>query len=877
VLRPRLAQQFSASLERLLTLVCAPAGYGKTTLIAEWLSSDAGEGFRAAWFSLDDDDNDPSRFLSYLVSAFAQISDVNLNELLSLMRSPQPPPPKILLTALLSQIEAVPDPIILVLDDYHVITAAPIHEAMTFLLDHLPARIHLVITSREDPSFPLARLRGRGLLAEIRADELRFTPDEAGQFLAQMLGISLSAEQIRDLDARTEGWIAGLQLAALAMKGRGDVDSFISAFTGSHRFILDYLTEEVLNRQPESVKQFLLHTSVLNRLCGPLCDAVTGGTDGQDMLEHIERGNLFMISLDDERCWYRYHYLFAEMLRKRSQQTITESAILEQRRRASRWFAEESLIDEAVSHAIVAKDFEFAASTLEGAENISFAEWRVGAGLRWSRLLPEAVIARHPRLLLHLGLWYARTGQNDIAQKHLRDARAALELDAFAPDTQTELSAYANLIEANFAILRGEASRALALVESTLAALLDDNLRYRHFALTIAGVAHRMLGNFDSAERAYSENYDIAAKLRDGELLIRTVVQAATTKWLFRVSLSDSIALYSDTLALLIEWNQHYLPTIGVIYVSLGAAQFELNQLDDAVASSLLALKHSENTVPNVAYAAYLVLIRAYQCLGAVDEMLTTARKLNELHKMFPSMPGALLYLYQLHIWIIGHALDGVVDLNAYTKEAMNATAAIKPTPYMVQLFTIRNRMRHDLATLPDTLMQLEGLQAEFETKAMNTCLIDVLIVKALVLDKLKRMEEAGAAITQALKLTEPHGLVRTFVDEGTPMAALLREARARGIAVDYVTNLLSAFDHETPAKSTARYEKRINGEFEPLSERELEVLQLIADGASNREIAHQLVVSLGTVKKHLNNIFLKLDAHSRTQALAAAKKYKLL
>jgi LuxR family maltose regulon positive regulatory protein len=334
------------------------------------------------------------------------------------------------------------------------------------------------------------------------------------------------------------------------------------------------------------------------------------------------------------------------------------------------------------------------------------------------------------------------------------------------------------------------------------------------------------------------------------------VVQAATTIRLFGARLNEGIALYSDTLALLTRWKQHYLPTTGVIYVSLAAAQFELNQLHDAIASAVLALEYSENTIPQAACGAYLVLIRAYACLGAMDEMLTTARKLDDLLKMFPSIPGILLYFHQLHIWTVGDVLDGVIDLNRYIEQVMSATVAIKPTPYTVQLFTIRNRMR-DLATLPDALTQLERLQIEFETKVMNTCLIDVLIVKALVLRRLRRMEEAVATVIQVLKLTEPHGFVRVFADEGTPMAAILRQIRAQGTATSYVTKLLTAFDQKLSADNVNMNDQRLGDGIEPLSERELEVLRLIADGASNREIAETLVVSIGTVKKHLNNIFL--------------------
>ncbi|MBZ0304129.1 MAG: hypothetical protein K8J31_30620, partial [Anaerolineae bacterium] len=310
VSRPRLIEQFNRGLSRPLTLICAPAGFGKTTLLSEWLDSETGSDMPLAWVSLDEDDNDPGRFLTYIICALTNVgSFLESEDLLSLLQSSQPPPPKAILTSLISQMEAYPNRLGLVLDDYHLISTPVIHEAMAFFLDHLPYQMRLVITSREDPPLPLARLRGRGQLAEIRADDLRFLKEEAALFLQEALGLTLTTQQVMDLDARTEGWIAGLQLAALAMKGREDLTGFISAFTGSHRFILDYLTEEVLSRQPEHIQSFLLQTSILNHMCGPLCNVVSGRSDSLVLLEQIERDNLFLIPLDDDRRWYRYHHL----------------------------------------------------------------------------------------------------------------------------------------------------------------------------------------------------------------------------------------------------------------------------------------------------------------------------------------------------------------------------------------------------------------------------------------------------------------------------------------------------------------------------------------------------------------------------------------
>ena len=369
VLRPRLIERLNEGLHRKLTLISAPAGFGKTTLVSEWV---AGCERPAAWLSLDEGDNDPTRFLAYLVAALQTIA-ANIGEgVLGALQSPQPPPTESILTTLLNEIATVPDDFVLVLDDYHVIDARTVDDALTFLLDHLPPQMHLVIATREDPHLPLARLRARGQLTELRAADLRFTPAEAAEFLNGVMGLNLSAEDIAALETRTEGWIAGLQLAAISMRGHEDATSFIESFTGSHRFVLDYLVEEVLQQQSESVQAFLLRTSILDRLCGPLCDAVLldPSASGQETLEYLEHANLFLVPLDNERRWYRYHHLFAELLRQRLHQSVA-SATGDERAwpnctyAPAQWYEDNGLDMEAIHHALAAEDFERAASLIE--------------------------------------------------------------------------------------------------------------------------------------------------------------------------------------------------------------------------------------------------------------------------------------------------------------------------------------------------------------------------------------------------------------------------------------------------------------------------------------------------------------------------------
>ena len=394
VLRPRLIERLNEGLSagRKLTLISASAGFGKTTLVSEWV---AGCGRPVAWLSLDEGDNDPTRFLTYLVAALQTIAANIGAGVLAVLQSPQPPPTESILTALLNEITTIPDNFVLVLDDYHVIDSKPVDEALTFLLEHLPPQMHLVIATREDPHLPLARLRARGQLTELRAADLRFTPAEAAEFLNQVMGLNLSAEDIAALETRTEGWIAGLQLAALSMQGHQDAASFIKSFTGSHRFVLDYLVEEVLQQQSESVQTFLLRTSILDRLCGPLCDAVLldPSASGQETLEYLEHANLFIVPLDNERRWYRYHHLFAELLRQRLHQSTASSAgneekvVAELHSRASRWYEDNGLEIEAFQHAAAANDVERAERLIgrQGRCPSTFPAWRPLSWTGWSR------------------------------------------------------------------------------------------------------------------------------------------------------------------------------------------------------------------------------------------------------------------------------------------------------------------------------------------------------------------------------------------------------------------------------------------------------------------------------------------------------------
>ncbi len=876
--RRRLTQRFSTSLEHPLTLVCAPAGYGKSTLLAEWFGSEAEGTIAFGWLSLDEDDNDPVRFLIYLISAFANASGIDADEILSLLHTPQPPPPKPILTALISRLEGVPGHLALVLDDYHRITAQPIHEAMTYLLDHLPSQIRLVITSREDPPFPLARYRGRGQLAEIRADDLRFTPDEAGQFLWQMLGAELSTDQIRDLDIRTEGWIAGLQLAALAMKGRDNLASFISAFTGSHRYILDYLSEEVLSRQPQSVQSFLLQTSMLNRLSAPLCDAVTGRSDGQIMLKQIEHGNLFLIPLDDERFWYRYHHLFGDMLRRQLQQSNPD-LVTDLHRRASQWFERNGWVTEALEHALLSQDTHEAARLVQQTvEEITLAG-QAYTILRWMDTLSEAVVRTHPRLCVYHAAVLMFTNQLKASETWLHAAEQAVYPDQESEEARAVLG-WVALLRADIARVLGDLTDGVALAHHALALLPQSEPLAR--AVALMNVAHSYLSDGDVTsvvERTAEEA--IAALRRIGNLFATMI---GITNLARLQTLQGRLRQAEITFAL----AERIAPGTGRVgellngaapHIGLGNLLRERNELEAAQQSLLLGLElaHGMLTIDaDVITLGYIALAKLRQAQGDISGGMAVLDEFAQLaqRQRFYAPLIAQGEAVRTQLWLaqgnIGAAVRWVADAGLSADDTHWTYP--RETEYLTLAYVLIVQ-----GETTQALRLLERLQQDAEGKARMGTVIDILALCALAWQAQRDVTQSMTALARALTLAEPEGYVRVFIDRGVPMAALLREAQARGISTIYVAKLLSAFTLETPTTIAPLPKRLPDSEFEPLSEREIEVLRLLADGLSNREIAIRLVVSIGTVKKHVSNIFLKLDAHSRTQVIATARKYNIL
>ena len=860
VLRPHLTDRLNEGLQRRLTLVSAPAGFGKTTLLSDWL---AGCGRPAAWLSLDEGDSDPTRFLSYLVAALQTIAP-NIGEgVLGALRSPRPPPTESILTPLLNDIAAVEHDFVLVLDDYHAIDAKPVDDALAFLLEHLPPRMHLVIATREDPQLPLARLRARDQLAELRAADLRFTPSEAAEFLNRAMGLNLSADDIAALETRTEGWIAGLQLAAISMRGHEDAAGFIESFTGSHHFVLDYLVEEVLQQQPESVQAFLLRTSILDRLCGPLCDAVLLEPlgSGQDALEHIERANLFLVPLDNERRWYRYHHLFAELLRQRLLQGAASSTgdVDDLHRRASLWYEENGLEIDAFQHAAAANDVERAERLIEGTGVPLYFRGTVAPVLRWLASLPKTVLDARPSLWVMYASVLLLVDHTAVEQK-LQAAEAALhgtEPDDRARDLVGRIAS----MRATLAVIQHDAETIIAQSRRALEYLHPDNLPLRTATTWTLGHAHQLQGNRAAARRAYDEVistgksfgdsvYTIAATINLGQL------QEADNR------LPLATRTYGHVLQLAGDPPQ---PIACEACLGLARIAYQWNDLDAAEqhGQQFIQLTRQMGSVDSFAsYDVFLARLKLARGDAAdAAAILTRAEEFVRQHGFGFRMPDVaaaqvLTLLRQGNLAAAAHLAE--------THELPMGLARVHLT-------------QGDPAA---ALAALGPLRRQAEAKGWEDERLEVVVLQAVALHAHGKDDEAVQLLGDALALAEPGGFVRIFVDEGTPMARLLSEAAARGIMPGYSARLLAVLEAEEQKGEDGSYLPPASPAqplAEPLSQRELDVLRLVARGLSNREIGERLFLAVDTVKGHNRRTFGKLMVKRRTEAVAKARSLGIL
>lgn len=911
VSRLHLIAQLNEGLARKLTLVSAPAGFGKTTLISEWLA--AAEGLQkgaVAWLSLDEGDSDPTRFLAYFIAALQTIVPHLGDAALALLHAAQPSPTESVLTTLLNEIATLPHKVVLVLDDYHVIESAPIDQAITFLLDHLPPVLHLVITTREDPPLPLARYRVRGQLSEMRARDLRFSAAEAAEFLNRTMGLKLAAHEVAALENHTEGWIAGLQLAALSMQGHHDVSGFVAAFAGDHRYIVDYLVEEVLQRQPEMVRRFLLQTSILERLCGSLCDGVTGQSESHVRLEALERGNFFVVPLDDKRQWYRYHHLFADVLAAhlRAEQPALVPLL---HQRASAWYAQHAMLDDAVRHALAAEDFDRAAALIEPAIPALGRNREGSKMLSWLKVLPDDVVRRRPVLCVGYAWALMAGGELEAIEGRLQDAEHWLETIAqtgarpagMVVVDETEfrrLPARIAIYRAGRAQLLGHVPDTVNYARRALELTTDDDALGRGAATALLGLATWTGGDLETAHRTYAEGMARVREAGNISDVISSTIALADIR-LAQGRLADAQSTYEQTLQWATRPGEPILKGTADLYIGISELQREQNKLDAAMRSLAQSQELSERSgLPYNRYRWCTAMARIQEAQGDWEGALALLDEAERLYgrDFFPNVrPVAALRarvrLSQGRVddalgWAREHGLSTADDLS-YLAEFDHITLA------RVALA----RAPRVGAEIRDVIAFLERLLHAARAGGRKGSEIEILMLQALAHRQQGELPAALARLQRALTLAEPEGYVRVFVDEGSPMAHLLQNAARQGIAARYVAQLLAALHTDAegepftadgrvqPIQRAAaplvhsliepQIERQIEPQIEPLSERELEVLRLFATELSGPEIADHLVIALSTVRTHTKSIYSKLQVNSRRAAVRRAEELRLI
>ena len=906
VSRPRLIERLDDGIDlgRRLTLISAPAGFGKTTLLSEWLQgveTRRTAPLRVAWLSLDEGDNDPARFLAYTIAALQTVGERIGDQLPGMLQSPQSTPLEAFLADLINQVTAVADHFVLVLDDFHLITARSIHDAITFLLDHLPGNMHLVIATRADPPLPVARLRARGQLTELRLPDLRFTSEEAAEFPNRVTGLELAVSEVAALEARTEGWIAGLQMAAVALRAtvsqEGDAVSFVQDFTGGHRFVLDYLIEEVLQHQPEPIQAFLLQTSILDRLCGPLCDAVTveirdeaseegrearipaPDLDSRTILEHLERANLFVVPLDDRREWYRYHRLFADLLRSRLQRVhphLTPTL----HRRASAWYEQSGFTTEAIDHGLAAQNLERVADLIDQSAEATLMRGEAATFLRWVDTLPDELVRARPSLcVLHAWMLLMYGRPLHVVESRLRDAD---RLDELVTGRVTALHGL-------MAAFRGQVSQAAELCRCALDQLPEEERFARTYATWILCTCQLVSsgGSIDS----HSFDEVLRMSQRAGNLMLSVMVICNRAELLMRQGqLREAAATYQRALALATDARGRRLPIAGQALIGLGELSREWGDLDVAARYLTEGIELTVKWTEVGPFDAYIALTRVSRAQGDLDGAREAIQRAQELAVQFDltELDDLTVAMFQAWLWVAEGELEAVErwakgrELLQYLDSPLQEEAG---DSYDTRLHKYELLVVARLLIAQDrsnaALVLLHSLVPIAEWRQRPGMLIEIYVLQALALHAQGSLDRAMAALEHAISVAEPEGYVRVFADEGAPMARLLREAAKRGISMEYVGRLQAALGAAAPVLTeeqdvaSARAEGRAL--TEPLSARELEVLRLLDTYLSSTEIAEALYVSVNTVRFHIKNMYGKLGVHRRSDGVEQARELRLL
>lgn len=886
--RPHLFEQLNRGLDQALILVSAPAGYGKTTLVSGWLHE---TGTSAAWLSLDEADNDPIRFLSYLLTALHKVVPGIRPDLLGLLQDNQPAAYKYLVNIVINHLAECAFPLVLVLDEFQTIYAPSVLELLTHLLEHLPPQAHVVILSRTDPPLPLARLRVRNQVLEIRAGQLRFTHAEITRFLNGVMGLEISAQDILALEARTEGWVAGLQLASIALQttlaqthlsnpDRANMHAFVSAFTGSHYYIMDYLAEEVLKSQPESVRTFLLQSSILDRMCGPLCEEVLAGdqpgpVDGQAMLETLDQMNLFIIPLDSQRRWYRYHRLFAEVLNRRLEQSLPKQLLPDLHRRAARWYEHNGYFFDAIRHTLLAGDQARAAQLVDQYGCLLLMRGEVVNLLNWIEAV-EPYSQNYPWIAIQKGWALCLTGQPDRAEGPLQTAGQLISSLEPNDDVQTMAGAI-SAARAYRANLQGDTRLAADLARHSLDLLPASNdfsCSLRGAATSILGDACWIEGDLAEAQRAYSDAVEISRSAGNIHLLIFAQTNLAEAL-MEQGQLRQAARIYSEALSLATSPDGIISPLAERVFAGSGKIAYEWDHLEEAETCIHQSIELARRWGSIEAQAAGLIrLARLEQAQHNLEKAREAACEAERLINTTPPAPwqsGALAPALG-RLWIALGDLEkasALLDTSGILFDDLPGLGAISTRQERWYLTRLHLHKAHgdDEAVLALSRCLLEKLQAENRVGRV----VETLLLQALAYQGKKDTDRALAILEEAFRLARPEGFVRTFLDEGEPMAKLLFQARSQRVGSGFAAELLQAI-----GTATGRALPPVQALIEPLTSRELEILRRIEAGYSNQQIAAEFVISIPTVKRHISNLYAKLGTSSRTQAVARGRELNL-
>jgi len=863
--RPQLLEilQTGLSENRKMTLVSAPAGYGKTTLITDWIHS-LPDDYRLAWLSLDAGDNETTRFVGYWISTFRHIDQTLGQDAESMLGMAQILSPTAIMDVLINELVGLEIPMVIVLDDYHVITNPALHESLDYFIEHQPAHVHLVMTTREDPPLPLARMRTRRQMTEIRAHHLRFTLEEARRFFSQSMNLDLETESVNTLEERTEGWAAGLQLAAVALQNLPNPQGFIQTFRGSHRYILDYLAEEVLRQQDEEIRSFLLQTATLEKFNAPLCNAISGRSDSQNLLARLEQANLFLIPLDNERIWYRYHHLFAEYLRTgltKSEQTLIQE-------KASHWYEENDLVFEAVKYAFLSENLELAANVIERVlQNVSaWSGGEITTLVGWVDSLPSHLLRSRPTLSLHASRAWYLAGRIELSEKYLDQAEQSLRV-LQTSDLQTgKLLAISAVYRASIAALRGDLESAIERATYALNQLPEDELLARARAVESLGLACELSGNLAKASRSYIQASDIAHTTGLSFMMVISRCEAALVQ-----IIQGRLHLATQTVQQAIQLAEgRQFPPLGFALFVLAEIAWERNELSAAEQYLKDGMELSrQGVLIDDLRLELMSLARLKKSTGSLAAAMSAIEQANSICQSI-EIPRLIL-LSSAHLVRIQLASGMLDKANQWAKQYQDLRNS--PQVEYIREYEDLTLARVYLAN-GEHDQALEILAPLFEQAdaagRIRTC-IEATILLSLIARAQKKTALAQEWLVKALTLAEPEGFLRLFLDEGSPIAELL--PKVRPVAPRFVDQLLEVFSNQTLDMKHKVLHPANNKLISPLSEQELRVLKLIIAGKSNQEIAGELVISIGTAKWHVHNVLQKLGVSNRPQAIATARE----